>query len=154
MLRPTAPSSASSRNKTPLNFDKSLQTTFDKSDADEVEKQSSNSQLLLTRQWIRSHLSRVQLIDALLTSHRYPVAKPTKRPCWSLTTMRSLLARPLLAEPCCGATLLLWKRWRKTPSGWTATGPLSCRFPTQLPLFSLQTQEGRRWSLSKSWQCF
>ena len=87
-----------------------------------------------------SHLSRVQLTSDLLTSHRYPVAKPTKRPSWSLTTMRSPLAGPLFTEPCCGATLLLWKRWRKTPSAWTVTGPLSCSLPTQLPFFSLQAQ--------------
>lgn len=54
--------------------------------------------------------------------------------------MRSLLERLLLVKPCCEATLLRWKRWRKTPSDWAITGPLSCRFPAQLPLFSLETQ--------------
>lgn len=54
--------------------------------------------------------------------------------------MRSLLERLLLVKPCCEATWLRWKRWRKTPSDWAITGPLSCRFPAQLPLFSLETQ--------------
>lgn len=86
------------------------------------------------------HLSRVQLIDVLLTSHRYPVAKPTRRPSWSLTTIRSPLANPLLTKLFCGTALLLWKLWRKTPSDCTVTGPLSCTFPTQLPFFSLEKQ--------------
>lgn len=84
-----------------------------------------------------AHLSRVQLTDALLSSLRYPVAKPMRRPSWSLTTMRSPLVRPQWVTPCCGAALLRRKRWRKTPSDWAVTEPLSCTFPTQLPFFSL-----------------
>lgn len=95
-----------------------------------------------------SNLSRVQLTDALLTPHRYPVARPTSRPSWSLTTMRSPLAKPLLARVFCGTVLLLWNRWRKTPSACTVTGPLSCRFPTQLPFFSLKTRGESILSLS------
>lgn len=82
----------------------------------------------------------MQLIHVLLTSHRYPVARPTKRPSWSLRTMRSPPARPLLVIPFCGTTLLRWRQWRKTPSDWTITGPLRRRFPTQLPFFSLEMQ--------------
>lgn len=53
--------------------------------------------------------------------------------------MRSPRTRPTRTSPCFGTVLHFWKLWRNTPPDWTLTGPLSCRFPTQLPVVSLQT---------------
>lgn len=73
VLRPTTPSSLSNRNNTPLNLDRSLRNIWSPKTC--VNKPNMLQFSLLVRILqvyvrVHPHLSRVQLTDVLLTSHR------------------------------------------------------------------------------------
>lgn len=67
VLRPKTPSSASSRNSTSLNLDRSL---CDKQGNGTKFNLSLNESVQFVLVCTHSYLSRVQLTDVLLTSHR------------------------------------------------------------------------------------